>query len=202
MKKEERRQRLALTLLASLFVFIIIAVAAVLSVLIAYFLIRLGIVKTVNSHPNSGTLFLLIPLISTILGFLITFLTGKFSLKPVIRLIHRLNQLAEGDFKTRIEFGKPISKLALFKEIENSFNTAAEEPEHTEMLRSDFINNFSHEFKTPIVSIAGFAKLLRCGNLTKEQTEEYLAVSTGSFINFTRRTNPTPPRETGSVSPL
>ena len=44
------------------------------------------------------------------------------------------------------------------------------------MLRSDFINNFSHEFKTPIVSIAGFANLLRCGTLTKEQTEEYLAM--------------------------
>ena len=41
------------------------------------------------------------------------------------------------------------------------------------MLRSDFINNFSHEFKTPIVSIAGFAKLLRRGNLTDEQKEKY-----------------------------
>ena len=44
------------------------------------------------------------------------------------------------------------------------------------MLRSDFINNFSHEFKTPIVSIAGFAKLLRRGNLTEEQRAEYLSV--------------------------
>lgn len=44
------------------------------------------------------------------------------------------------------------------------------------MLQSDFINNFSHEFKTPIVSIAGFAKLLRRGNLTDAQKEEYLEV--------------------------
>lgn len=42
------------------------------------------------------------------------------------------------------------------------------------MLRSDFINNFSHEFKTPIVSIAGFAKLLRRGNLTDEQKKNTL----------------------------
>lgn len=52
----------------------------------------------------------------------------------------------------------------------------AEELENTQMLRSDFINNFSHEFKTPIVSIAGFAKLLRRGNLTDAQKEEYLAI--------------------------
>lgn len=45
----------------------------------------------------------------------------------------------------------------------------AEELQNTEMLRSDFINNFSHEFKTPIVSIAGFARLLRRGNLPREQ---------------------------------
>ena len=44
------------------------------------------------------------------------------------------------------------------------------------MLRGDFINNFSHEFKTPIVSIAGFAKLLRRGNLTEKQKEEYLEI--------------------------
>lgn len=44
------------------------------------------------------------------------------------------------------------------------------------MLRGDFINNFSHEFKTPIVSVAGFAKLLRKGNLTEKQKEEYLTI--------------------------
>ncbi len=32
-----------------------------------------------------------------------------------------------------------------------------------EMPRSDFINNFSHEFKTPMVSILGFSRLLKKG---------------------------------------
>jgi signal transduction histidine kinase len=62
------------------------------------------------------------------------------------------------------------------KEIEDTFNRMAEELEHTEMLRGDFVNNFSHEFKTPIVSIAGFAKLLKRGNLSKEQRKEYLDI--------------------------
>lgn len=46
----------------------------------------------------------------------------------------------------------------------------------TEMLRSDFINNFSHEFKTPIVSIAGFARLLKRTDLTEEQRAEYIDI--------------------------
>jgi len=87
-----------------------------------------------------------------------------------------MNRLATGDFRARIRFGKPISAHPSFQEIEKSFNTAAKELEQTEILRRDFINNFSHEFKTPIVSIAGFAKLLRRGNLTPQQQEEYLAI--------------------------
>ena len=50
----------------------------------------------------------------------------------------------------------------------------AEELENTEMLRGDFINNFSHEFKTPIVSIAGLAKLVNKGDLDEEQRSQYL----------------------------
>lgn len=52
----------------------------------------------------------------------------------------------------------------------------AEELEKTERQRMDFVNNLSHEFKTPIVSIAGFAKLLKNEQLTKEQRMEYLNI--------------------------
>lgn len=45
-----------------------------------------------------------------------------------------------------------------------------------EILRTDFINNFSHEFKTPIVSILGFAKLLKLGNITEDEKTEYLNI--------------------------
>ena len=41
-----------------------------------------------------------------------------------------------------------------------------------EMLRSDFINNFSHEFKTPIASIQGFAEMLELEDLTSEERAE------------------------------
>ncbi|MBO5269787.1 MAG: HAMP domain-containing histidine kinase, partial [Clostridia bacterium] len=40
----------------------------------------------------------------------------------------------------------------------------------------DFINNFSHEFKTPIVSIRGFAHQLRYEDLPPEKREEYLEI--------------------------
>ncbi len=44
------------------------------------------------------------------------------------------------------------------------------------MLRSDFVDNFSHEFKTPIVSIRGFAKLLKRQDISDEQRSEYIDI--------------------------
>ena len=87
-----------------------------------------------------------------------------------------MNQLASGDFSVRLHYKKPLAENATFKSIADSFNTLATELGNTAMLQRDFINNFSHEFKTPIVSIAGFAKLLRHGNLTEAEREEYLSI--------------------------
>ena len=41
------------------------------------------------------------------------------------------------------------------------------------MFNQDFIASFSHEFKTPLVSIRGFAQQLYNGNLTPEQQKEF-----------------------------
>ena len=91
-------------------------------------------------------------------------------------LIQQINRLAAGDYSARLRFGRAFSSLPGMISLAESFNKMATELQSTEMLRHDFINNFSHEFKTPIVSIAGFAKLLRRGGLTEPQKEEYLAI--------------------------
>ena len=44
------------------------------------------------------------------------------------------------------------------------------------MFRENFINSFSHEFKTPIVSIQGFAKQLKKENLSEEKKQEYIDI--------------------------
>ena len=42
-----------------------------------------------------------------------------------------------------------------------------------EMLQSDFVNTFSHEFKTPLISIRGFAKLLQNPDISGQQRAIY-----------------------------
>ena len=172
---EEKRQRFAMTLLFSAVCFCIQLVTVVLAGIILWFLVRVGIIAQEETlTPTRIILFMAI--FSLIIGSATAFLAAKFPLKPINRIISRMNRLASGDFSTRLEYGKPISDHPAFRAMSDSFNKMAAELQNTEMLRSDFINNFSHEFKTPIVSIAGFAKLLRRGNLAEDQRDEYLTI--------------------------
>jgi signal transduction histidine kinase len=177
MKKEERKDRAALTLLLAAIIFSFMFVTLILSALFGYFLFKSGVISSLTDTAlTPGKMIVVLTVNSLILGAIISATISKFPLKPVNKIISQMNRLASGDFKARLELESPLAKHPSVMEVTESFNKMAEELESTEMLRSDFINNFSHEFKTPIVSIAGFAKLLKKGNLTEDEKKEYLDI--------------------------
>ncbi len=177
MRPKRQKENFALSMLISAFMFCVQAISLGAAGLIAYWFMKLGVLSDLGIPREGGIVLLLfVVLISIITGTVIVALTQSIPTKLFQGIIDRLNQLASGDFKARLEFGCPLKSLSCFAELSDSFNAMARELEQTELLRSDFINNFSHEFKTPIVSIAGFTKLLRRGNLTQAQKDEYLAI--------------------------
>lgn len=173
-QKKEATSRTSLTIILAIFVFVILLAAIGLSVVTLLILEATGVLEDAYGQLNLGTVILVLSVVSLVLGGVMAFFASLLPLKPINNLINKLNRLAAGDFKARLEFGPILSSHSAFKEISCSFNTMAEELENTEMLRNDFINHFSHEFKTPIVSIMGFAKLLSKGNLSAEQRAVYL----------------------------
>ncbi len=176
MKRKERHDRLALFLLISAIIFCILLIAVFLAAVVVYEAWKHGFFSDRSGHLSAHPLILLMGVLSLVVSVIIMALFTRFSLKPVNRMINQMNRLAAGDYRARLHFGKPISLHPTFVEVSDSFNKMAQELENTELLRSDFINNFSHEFKTPIVSIAGFAKLLRRGQLTEQQRDEYVRI--------------------------
>lgn len=97
-------------------------------------------------------------------------------IKKILEPLRKLNaanlEVSKGNYDVRL----PVpSGEGDFTQIFRSFNLMTEELSNTELFRKDFINSFSHEFKTPIVSIRGFAKQLQLDDsLTEEQREEYI----------------------------
>ena len=153
------------------FVFIILIVTVTLSSTFELMLAQTEILGGLN--PSKQVLRVLFSaLFSLPIGALLTTIFINFPLKPIQRLMTGMRRLANGHFEDRLDPGdfRPM------KEMAHTFNALASELQNTEMLRSDFVNNFSHEFKTPIVSIRGFARLLQRGNLTEKQRQDYLKI--------------------------
>lgn len=112
---------------------------------------------------------------STIFGTIISIFVSKHFCKPIDAIIKSQKKVAKGDFSVKVI---PPKGNTLITDLVNGFNAMTEELNGTEIFRNDFINNFSHEFKTPIVSIRGFAKQLQNDNISEEQKKEYIEIIT------------------------
>jgi len=175
MRQEHKaaHQRFGLTALFSAIVFLILLITSVLIFFIGVLMIRtnaLNLAKLSRQEPLIPIMVLLI--ISVVVGTVVSFMISRVPLKPLRRVIDAINRLAAGDFSARLNFTGSSS----FTELSNSFNRMAEELGGIEMLRADFVDSFSHEFKTPIVSIKGFAEELKHDDIPPEQRQEYLDI--------------------------
>ena len=110
--------------------------------------------------------------ISIILGVALSFAYSAIIIHASRPYLDALQKVAEGDFSVRIKDSPVFANL----DIAKNFNHMVTQLDSVETLRENFVSDFSHEFKTPIVSISGFAKLLKDPSLTAEQRNEYLDV--------------------------
>lgn len=110
----------------------------------------------------------------TIIGTAATAIFTKWVLSPLSEMIEATERISKGDFKVHIQ--ETFDEKSDFGILQRSFNHMAAELDGIEMFRKDFINNFSHEFKTPIVSIQGFAHQLQAGGLSPVEEREYIRI--------------------------
>lgn len=160
----------------TLFVFLIIALSGMLTgtvLFLSYLWLRkVPVVDTILFNPFFLTLTLLI--ICALSGALITGFLGRYYLLPLKRVIAATKEVRRGNFSTQVDTKTPTTSE--MGQMIDSFNEMVRELGGIELLRKDFINNFSHEFKTPIISIRGFARELQQDNLSPEQRQEYAKI--------------------------
>lgn len=129
-----------------------------------------------NEFINSSygiIIFLLVNIsLATAFTMIIIALAKKFW-KPIKNLIDAINKVSEGDFSIRLneQLHPPV-----LKDLNYSFNKMVNELSSIETLRNDFIVSVSHEFKTPLAAIEGYATLLQDNTITEEERNEYTKI--------------------------
>lgn len=126
--------------------------------------------------------YITIVTISLIAGLTLTFIVGKTLISPIKKLKNMMNEVANGNLTIKVEEKSIIDEV---EDIYHYFNLMMEELRSTETIQSDFISNVSHEFKTPLNAIAGYATLLSSENVTEEERKEYI----NKIIYNTQRMN-------------
>lgn len=152
-------------------VFFILFVTAILMSILALFLIQNGLFNVHSKGLISPLIILLI--ISIPIGTVVSFFVGVKIMEPITKLSEASKEVAKGDFSVRVS---EKSSLIEIKEMTHNFNRMVDELSSIETLQNDFVVNVSHEFKTPIASIEGYATLLQEKDLSEEEKDEYITM--------------------------
>ena len=116
----------------------------------------------------AGDVILLIILVSMIaIGFI---LVMRSIMKPILELDKAVSKVTAGDYNVKVD---TYNKAEAIVDLLDNFNTMVEQLRNNEYLHKDFSSNISHEFKTPLAIIKGYADLLEEGDLTEEEQRNY-----------------------------
>jgi len=157
-------------------IFVLFAITGVVTALIFSLMQKITIFE--GMYVNGTLLVCAMALSCIIIGTIISAASTKIWFGRITRICECMREIAKGNFNVRVK-EKDVRKKETITELgdlERTFNQMAADLGGIEMFRNDFINNFSHEFKTPIVSIRGFARQLQSGRLTEDQKNEYIDI--------------------------
>lgn len=115
---------------------------------------------------------ILLVLNSIFISAVIVRITSKKTLLPITKLSSAAKKVAAGDFSIKLETYREDE----VGELTNNFNDMVKNLGSIESLQKEFVDNVSHEIKTPITSIQGFAQLLRDDNISKKEKNEYIDI--------------------------
>jgi len=132
---------------------------------------------------NFYSVFILIALIVMICAFITSFVATKKQAEPLNEMASAARRFARGEFGVRV---KDQGRQDEIGQLTEAFNAMADSLESSEQLRRDFIANLSHELKTPMTVIAGFADGLLDGTINKEDEARYLGIISSETRRLSR----------------
>ncbi|MCD7845033.1 MAG: HAMP domain-containing histidine kinase [Oscillospiraceae bacterium] len=132
------------------------------------------------SYPSSGffrawsgffMMFILVAVAVLIVAVLLEYANARRLAQPLLEMSEAAHSFARGDYSVRIT---PYQREDEIGTLTEAFNAMAESLERNESRRQEFVANASHELRTPMTSIAGFADGLLDGTIPQSEEKKYL----------------------------
>jgi signal transduction histidine kinase len=133
-----------------------------------------GLITTLTFHTdrtNSISMLGMIPVMGITVGFAIYKIINKIR-RRMEKVLIGIDEVLEGNLEVELD----LNNAGEYKVIYQNFNKMVKELKGTRIEMQNFINDFSHEFKTPITSIQGFAELLLETKISEEDQKLYLQI--------------------------
>lgn len=149
-----------------LIIFIIILFSAGMITGVLFLLDALGVV-----YKLSFSVLISLFVVAAVAAALMSYFIGRRILAPMVKLSKASKEVARGNFNVTVS---DSSRLEEVQTTFRNFNAMVRELNSISTLSNDFVANVSHEFKTPLTAIEGYAMLLQEPNLTAQERTEYL----------------------------
>lgn len=127
----------------------------------------------VDSEGRNFWIIIIYVIVSAAIGIGLAFLITKQAMNVVTDINDNITKLAEGDFTVRMS---PITSNPHINSAVKNFNEMVKQLNSVAVLKNDFVSSFTHEFKTPIASIKGYAELLQSSKNLTEEEQEYIRI--------------------------
>ena len=118
-----------------------------------------------------------------LIAAIICSVTSMHQSQPIKEIAAAARQFGLGEFSVRVDVGSRRDEVG---ELAEAFNAMAESLSTSEQRRTEFIANVSHELKTPMTTIAGFAEGILDGTIPPDKERESLQVISSETRRLSR----------------
>lgn len=130
-----------------------------------------------------AVIFLFAALGVVFLTFIGSFLATRRQAMPLIEMTEAARKFTRGDFSVRVHEMDRDDEIG---ELAYTFNKMADSLENSEKVRRELIANVSHELKTPMTTITGFADGILDGTIPPDKEREYLSIISSETKRLSR----------------
>ena len=130
-----------------------------------------------------SSIFLVTAVAVILIAAIISSVTSMRQSQPIKEVAAAARQFGHGRLDVRVDVGQRRDEVG---ELAEAFNSMADSLARSEQQRSEFVANVSHELKTPMTTIAGFAEGILDGTIPPEKERDYLRIISSETRRLSR----------------